>query len=114
MIIGFAISVINGMMYKILPFLIWVHLQKKAHDRETRRMIPNVKKILSYEHMRLQFLLHLIAYLLFLSAIWWSQSSIIYLAATCFALSCLMLWVNLLNGLRVYRSCIIQMEFKKN
>ncbi len=113
MIIGFAISVINGMLYKILPFLIWVHLQKRANDREARRQIPNVKKILAYEHMRWQFLLHLLALLLFLSAIGWPQSPMIYLAATCFALSCLMLWINLLGGLRTYRSCVAQMEVKK-
>jgi len=113
MILGFAISVINGMLYKILPFLIWVHLQKRAYDRETRRQIPNVKMILSYEYMRWQFLLHLLALLLFLGAIWWPQSPMIYLAATCFALSCMMLWTNLLGGLHAYRSCVVQMEQKK-
>ncbi len=114
MILGFAISVINGMLYKILPFLIWVHLQKRAYDRETRRQIPNVKKIISSKHMRWQFMLHLLALLLFLSTIWWPQSPMIYLAATCFALSCLMLWINLLGGLCTYRSCVAQMKDKKN
>lgn len=114
MLIGFIISVINGMLYKILPFLIWLHLQKSAPDREARRQIPNVKKIISYEHARWQLLLHLLALLLFLAAVWWPQSQLIYAAATCFALSSLMLWVNLLGGLRAYRRCIAQMDFKKN
>ena len=29
MIVGFAMSVINGMLYKIVPFLVWFHLQSR-------------------------------------------------------------------------------------
>ena len=108
MIIGFAISVINGMLYKILPFLIWLHLQTRARDREARRLVPNVKKIISHERAYWQLRAHLLALLLLLGAVWWPQSQVIYAAAGCFALSCLMLWFNLLGGLRAYRSCLVQ------
>ncbi len=109
MIIGFAISIINGMLYKILPFLIWLHLQTRARDRESRRSIPNVKKIISHERALWQLRAHMLALLLLLAAVWWPQSRVIYVAAGCFALSCLMLWANLLGGLRTYRSCLVQM-----
>lgn len=110
MIIGFAISVINGMLYKILPFLIWLHLQTQARDRTARRHVPNVKKIISHERAHWQLRAHLLALLLFLIAVWWPQSQVIYAAVGCFALSCLMLWFNLLGGLRAYRSCLVQIK----
>ena len=44
MIVGFAMSVINGMLYKIVPFLVWFHLQSRrgpsGADRAQRQGDP--------------------------------------------------------------------------
>ncbi len=106
MIGGFVISVINGMLYKIIPFLVWLHLQKSTKNRQARRQIPNVKKIISYKYARWQLLIHFIALLFFLGATHWSQSLLIYIAASCLALSCLILLINLLDALRTYQRCL--------
>ncbi len=37
-ILGFAASAIHGMLYKIVPFLLWLHL----HGRQTRHPLPNM------------------------------------------------------------------------
>ncbi len=41
-IVGFASCVIHGMLYKIVPFLAWLHL----HQRGIRCVLPNMKEIL--------------------------------------------------------------------
>src|SRR5690606_9638108 len=43
---GFAVSIVSGMLYKILPFLVWLHLQTQADSRAARRRIPNTKEII--------------------------------------------------------------------
>lgn len=51
LIIGFAVAVINGMLYKILPFLAWLHLQTQYFGKGKP---PHIKRLLPEEPMRLQ------------------------------------------------------------
>jgi hypothetical protein len=63
-VVGFAISIINGMLYKILPFLVWLHLnQARARHPRPGRRIPTMHEIIAPPRARLQLGLHLTALL---------------------------------------------------
>ena len=98
-IVGFAVSVINGMLYKIAPFLAWFHLQSVATNP---RQVPHMKKILPDDPARRQMWTHFAAFALLVLAVAWPQV-FVYPAAIVFAASALMLWRNLLRVLRVFR-----------
>jgi hypothetical protein len=106
-IIGFGYSVVNGMLYKIVPFLVWYHLQDKMFDAGMKA--PNVRQVISEEASRRQFIAHVLALALLLAALIWPH----YLAraaAFCFLISSFWLWANLLGAARVYRNCLAQAE----
>ena len=97
-IIGVAVSVVNGMLYKIAPFLVWFHLQTS----NTRRTpVPHMKKILGDAEQRTQFRAQLVALALLLVAPWWPPLA--YPGGVALALSMGLLLRNLLAIMRVYR-----------
>ena len=97
---GFAVSVVNGMLYKIVPFLAWFHLQAQLQARAGS--IPTMKDMIAERAMRGQFRAHLIACLLIVAATLWPQLAIT--AGITLALSVLLLWLNLLSVVRRFFS----------
>ncbi|MHB1144598.1 MAG: hypothetical protein ACYCZS_06840 [Thiobacillus sp.] len=93
---GFAVSVVNGMLYKIVPFLAWFHLQSQLQAKAGS--IPTMKDMIAERWMRGQFRLHLIACALLVAVPFWPQLGIV--AGSVLAVSALVLWVNLLSALR--------------
>ena len=65
-LLGFAVSVVNGMLYKIVPFLAWFHLQ--ANTPRGARHVPNMKELLPEDLARQHGLLHVVAVGLLLMA----------------------------------------------
>lgn len=65
-LVGFAYSLVNGMLYKIVPFLIWYHLQEAMAPH--RMKAPNVRQIIDDRVARLQFLAQALALVLLLAA----------------------------------------------
>lgn len=57
-LIGFAVSVVNGMLYKILPFMAWFHLQAKVGFKPGQ---PSMRDYLPDARAHGQFHLHLTA-----------------------------------------------------
>ncbi len=97
-IAGFAVSVVNGMLYKIVPFLIWFHLQSLLMGVVR---VPNMKLIMPEPGMRRQMRLHFAAVpVLALSALW---PPLIYPAALLFGASMIWLELNLLYAFRIYQ-----------
>ncbi len=69
--VGFAGSAIFGMLYKILPFLVWLHLTLAVQARgEVPRGIPNMKQVIPASRPRLLFRVHLVWLGLLLAAPW--------------------------------------------
>lgn len=98
MIVGFGVSVVNGMLYKIVPFLIWFHLQSRLMGRAK---VPNMKEILREPAARRQMALHFAALpLLVLAAPW---PPLLYPAAALFGASMALLGWNLGGAWGVYR-----------
>ncbi len=60
--LGFVMSVMVGMLQKIVPFLIYLHLQRASLSNPLAMMsLPNMKTIIPSDTSRKQFYLHLFA-----------------------------------------------------
>lgn len=67
-IIGFAVAITNGMLYKVVPFLIWLH---RFSSLVGKIKTPTMKEIMPDAPARKQFYLFVICLiLLILSSIW--------------------------------------------
>lgn len=93
---GFAVSVVNGMLYKIVPFLAWFHLQSQLQARAGT--IPTMKDMIAERWMRGQFRLHLAACALLAGVPFWPPLGAA--AGSVLAASALLLVINLLSALR--------------
>ncbi|MHB0990045.1 MAG: hypothetical protein ACYC3O_04010 [Burkholderiales bacterium] len=98
-IVGFAVSVISGMLYKIVPFLVWFHLNARSG---AGRAVPNMKQIIPDLAARRHMRTHLAALLLLLSGL--EVPLLIYPAAFMLALASCLLWLNLFAAIRLYLS----------
>ena len=96
LLLGFAFSVVNGMLYKIVPFLSWFHLQHRKvtvlGGAGTR--VPNMKEFLPDRLARRQLWMHLATLCLLVPAILW-PALFARPAGLVFALSCVLLMYNL-------------------
>jgi hypothetical protein len=93
---GFAVSVVSGMLYKIVPFLAWFHLQAQLQARAGS--IPTMRDMIAGRWSRVQFGLHLSATVLLVVATIWPQLA--WVAGSVLALSALLLGWNLLSAMR--------------
>jgi len=103
---GFAGSVISGMLYKIMPFLAWFHLQSMCGPGT---LAPNMKKILPDARQRLQFRSQVLALVLFCAAALW-PGPFVYPAALALAATAVLLEMNMLIVVRAYRDNLKQMR----
>lgn len=94
---GFLYSAINGMLYKIVPFLVWHHLQEQAAPGQRA---PAVKHIIADTRARAQFWLQAAALALLLGACWF-PALLACSAGLALALSSLALAWNLGAALRI-------------
>ena len=103
-VMGIIQSVINGMLYKIVPFLVWLHLQAKQIPAAR---LPNMKEVISDKKMVTQYWLHCVSVPLLVSAVVYPET-LAYPALAVYAGSMLLLWVNLLGGVRLYYTTLQQ------
>lgn len=98
-LVGGFMSVITGMLYKIVPFLVWLHLQNAGKGQV---MAPNMKKVLSDKAAARQMVSHVLALALLIAAVflpsWFARP-----AGAALFVSSLWLGANLLSALGVYR-----------
>jgi hypothetical protein len=113
MIVGFAMSLINGMLYKIVPFLVWFHLQSRRGANGPK--VPNVREILPESLAGRQMWLHFAALGALLMAVL-LPAIFTYPAALLFGASNLLLWLNIISASRTYRSvnALIRQHLQKN
>lgn len=83
-IAGFAMSAVNGMLYKIVPFLLWYHGQHAGCD------VPGVRQLMPDSEPRVQLAWHAASVLLLLGAAfapgWLAQLAGAVLAVACMRL----------------------------
>ncbi|OHC69295.1 MAG: hypothetical protein A3H93_07890 [Rhodocyclales bacterium RIFCSPLOWO2_02_FULL_63_24] len=97
-LVGVFVSAITGMMYKIVPFLNWLHLQRLGAPISA---VPNMKKMIPADAMTGQLRLHVLAVLMLLTAVW--QPGLIRPAGLALAASFVWLGCNLAGAVRRYQ-----------
>lgn len=93
--LGFALSVIHGMLYKIIPFLVWFHLFRGG----LKKGVPNMKEIIPEGWMWWHLRLHCATLLAALLAVFWNPLPL----ALCLALQSILLGIAMYAGIAVYR-----------
>ncbi|MEJ2687049.1 MAG: hypothetical protein P8124_07530 [Gammaproteobacteria bacterium] len=105
-IVGFGTSVISGMLYKIVPFLVWLHLQRRVPRRhQAKRTLPTMAEIIPATRMGLQYRVHCAGVLALVGAAFHPQWAT-YAAGGLLMAAWAGLWLNLWNAVRCYRHVI--------
>ncbi|MFQ5643344.1 MAG: hypothetical protein ACE5FQ_06565 [Thiogranum sp.] len=103
---GFAVSIINGMLYKIVPFLVWLNLRMPAVRGKlkpgTKLYTPNIHEVIDVRPMKIQLALHVAGLLLLVASVL-LQGVMVYVAAAALLASNLLLLVNLSRAVSLYR-----------
>lgn len=97
-LVGVFVSAITGMLYKIIPFLNWLHLQRLGEGSSV--LPPNMNQVVREPVIRGQMRLHFAALIALLAAVW--LPVLARPAGLLFAASSAWLGLNLISGLRVY------------
>ena len=88
--LGFIYSLINGMLYKIIPFLTWFHLSSKfVYEAE-------MGEVIRLKSMKMQFYLFIISYFTLLFSL--LLKPFVVLFTVLFFTSSLLLFYNILSG----------------
>lgn len=93
---GFILSVITGMLYKIVPFLVWFHLNASGY-----MTIPTMREMLNERMAWIQYGLHMASVFFLIAAFWFPL--LIKPAGLALFVSMLLLEINLLKVLKIYR-----------
>lgn len=96
-ILGFALSVIHGMLYKIIPFLVWFHLFRGG----IKKGVPNMKEVIPEPWMWRHLWLHIVTLLAAMLAFFWDAAA--WLLILGLSLQGVLLSFALVTGVLVYR-----------
>lgn len=99
-VVGVALSAINGMLYKIIPFLLWYNAEKTLEL--TIRIVPKVQNIILDNVAAKQFWAHLVALVLLVAASLWPVP-FTHVAALALAISVGWFGRNMLDAILLYR-----------
>lgn len=108
LVAGGFLPFIAGMLYKIVPFLSWMHLQTSG---QAKVPAPAMNKILSEAEMNRQMLAYVAAVLLLLGAVF-VPGWLARLSGLAFAAANGWLWWNLVCATRRYRRHLADIEVK--
>ena len=102
LLFGVAWSLVNGMLYKIVPFLLWYHAQRSLTGA-AMRFAPKVKDMIPERAASMQFWAHLAALALLLAA---SLRPMLFARASGLAAGVSAAWLglNILGAIRIYLS----------
>lgn len=92
--------IVGFILYKIVPFLIWLHLQNQGQGRV---MAPNMRKIIAEQAMKRKMLAYYDSCALLLLAVFWPEW-FVYPAGLALILAHGGLLRNLLAAMGVYRA----------
>ncbi|HEU0233752.1 MAG TPA: hypothetical protein VFQ94_01290 [Gallionella sp.] len=103
-LLGFALSLIQGMLYKVVPFLVWFHLFRGGISTG----IPNMKNIIPEPWMWRHLWLHGGTLLAALLAPWWNVAA--WLVMLGLLLQGALLGYAVFTGIAVYRRTLKRIE----
>lgn len=93
---GFLYSLLQGMVYKIIPFLSWFHLSSKGHFT-----IPTMREMISEDMIKIHFFLHCTSLLFFLITPFLSNLFLL-IGAGFFIASNILFFINCFLAIRKY------------
>ncbi len=96
---GFILSIMQGMLYKIVPFLVWFHLNAKGY-----MSIPTINEMIDKEITALQFGLFIVSLVGLVISVF--VPSLIIIFASTFILSMVLLEYNIIQPVLVYMRTI--------
>lgn len=94
--LGFLYSLLQGMIYKIIPFLAWFHLSSKGH-----MMIPTMREMIHEDMIKLHFFIYIASVFFFLISPFLSNFFVV-IAALLFIISNILFLINCITGARKY------------
>jgi len=92
---GFILSIMLGMLYKIVPFLVWFHLNAQGY-----MTIPTMNEMIDKNLSRAQFILFITALIGFVFAFY--MPVVLLPSAVAFIISMILLEYNVLAPVRIY------------
>jgi len=92
---GFILSIVIGMLYKIVPFLIWFHLNAKGY-----MSIPTINEMINKNVARVQFVLLMASLIGFIFAFY--MPYFLELSAVSFIISMVLLQYNVVSPVIIY------------
>lgn len=92
---GFLYSLLQGMVYKIIPFLAWFHLSSKGYFS-----LPTIREFIEENKIKYHFYIHLASVVFFV--IGYFTNIFLYLGAITFIVSNILFFVNCLLGIKKY------------
>lgn len=102
LIYGLALSAIIGMLQKIVPFLVFLHLQRLSFSRpDSMAHIPNMKQVITTRHSQVQLLLHLLSLILLLVSVY--VPAMVWLSGIIMLGSFIWLFFCLMQGIKLFR-----------
>lgn len=94
---GFVLSLINGMLYKIIPFLVWFHLSAKAIFD-----IPTMKEMIKNKNIERQRYFHILFFVTLIIGLLVQSAILIKISAILFILSNVYLVYNFMSCVKIY------------
>ena len=92
---GFLYSLLQGMVYKIIPFLAWFHLSSKGYFS-----LPTIREFIEEKKIKYHFFIHLISIIFFVLG--YFVNIFLYLGAIAFIISNIIFFINCLLGIKKY------------
>lgn len=96
---GFIFSIMSGMLYKIVPFLVWFHLNARGY-----MSIPTMNEMINKKLAKIQFILFVISLIGFIISFF--IPNILPIFAITFIVSMLILEYNIIAPVLIYRKII--------
>ncbi len=96
-IFGFLYPLLQGMIYKIIPFLSWFHLSSRGYFS-----IPNLREYIKEDSIKVQFYIYVSSFCFFVLSIFFNQL-FLYIASSLFMISNLMFLFNMITAILKYR-----------
>lgn len=93
---GFLFSLLQGMIYKIIPFLSWFHLSSKGH-----MMMPTIREMIHEDMIKLHFFIYVSSLFFFLLAPFLNEV-FLFIAALLFIVSNFIFLINCITGVKKY------------
>lgn len=96
---GFIFSIMSGMLYKIVPFLVWFHLNAKGY-----MSIPTMNDMISKKLSKVQFFLFIVSLAGFIVSFF--VPSVLWIFAVTFIISMIILEYNVIIPVLIYKKVI--------